>query len=224
MRQLLLILLLSFSHLVSAQNYIEVSGQANLKVPADYVQLNIGLDSHHKSAAKAATANAVQMANLVDFMRNQGVAKQDMHTQQLNLQAQYDYNRNEVNGYVANRTMQIKIRNMTAIDKLLVDLAELGGNRLHGYQAGIDEPQQWQHKLLELASNNAYTKAQVLATSQALQLGQALQIIEGSNPIPQPRVEYARAAMAAEAVPASTQVGDIQLQASIRIRFALLEH
>lgn len=223
MRSVIFILMLALSPLALAQNYVEVSGQANIQVPADFVQLNIGLDSHHKHAAKAARANATQMATLVDFMLAQGVDNKDMQTQQLNLQAQYDYNRNEVNGYTASRTMQVKVRNLNRLDQLLVDLAELGGNRLHGYHAGIDDPQAWQAQLLTLATDNARNKAHVLAASQALLLGQALQITEANNAMPPPRAEYARVAAAvADAVPASTQVGDINLQTSVRIRFALL--
>ena len=225
MRSVIFTLLLGLSQFTYAQAYVEVTGQADMRVPADFIQLNIGLDSHHKSAAKAARANATQMATLVNFMLAQGVNQKDMQTQQLNLQAQYDYNRNEVNGYTASRTMVIKVRNLNAVDQLLVDLAELGGNRLHGYHAGIDEAQVWQAQLLTLASDNAHNKAQVLAASQALQLGQALQMSEGNHAMSPPRVEYARVAAAmADAVPASTQVGDINLQTSVRIRFALEEN
>lgn len=221
MRAIIFVFTLAFSQLSLAQAYVEVTGQASLKIPADYVQLSIGLDSRHSSAAKAAKDNAVKMARLVDFMLKQGVEKADMRTQQLNLQAQYDYNRQEVSGYTASRTMQVKVRQLDSIDQLLVDLAELGGNRLHGYHAGIDDPHQWQHKLLALASDNARSKASVLAQSQQANLGQALQISEGSNAMPQPRGEMTRMAVAADAIPASTQVGDINLQSSVRIRFAL---
>ena len=224
MRSFIFTLLLSLSQLSFAQTYVEVTGQAGIQVPADYVQLNIGLDSRHKSAAKAARANATQMATLVDFLLAQGVAKKDMQTQQLNLQAQYDYNRNEVNGYTASRTMRVKVRNLESVDRLLVDLAELGGNRLHGYHAGIDDAQQWQHKLLQQASDNAKAKAMVLASNQSATLGAALQISEGSRPLPQAPVQMARASMVADVVPASTQVGDINLQANVRIRFALEEN
>lgn len=221
MRSVIFIFMLALSPFAWAQTYVEVTGDADLAVSADYVQLSIGLDSRHKSAAKAAKDNAIKMATLVDFMLAQQVAKTDMQTQQLNLQAHFDYDRQQVTSYTASRTMRVKFRRMDQVDQFLVDLAELGGNRVQGYQAGIDDPQQWQNKLLQLAVENGRKKAEVIVASLQQNIGPAILITEGSQPLPQPRAQMARMAVAADAIPASTQVGDIKLQTSLRIRFAL---
>lgn len=223
MRQLLFILLLSFSHLANAQAYIEVDGQAQITLPADFVQLHIGIDSRSEKAATAARSNAKQMAKLVNFLVKQQVSNRDMQTQQLNLHAQHDYNRNLVTGYTASRTLLVKIRQLDRIDQLLVDLAELGGNRLHGYHAGLDNPQHWHAKLLQEASLNARHKAEIVAASEQLNVGSPLQIhiTAPANSTPIQRLGRAALSVSSQTVPSSTQVGDIQLHSNVRIRFAL---
>lgn len=223
MKWILLAATLLHANLSWAQATIEVMGQANLSIPADYVELNIGLDTRAIDPAKAARDNATDMAKLVTFLQDRHIRDDDMRTTQLGLQASHDYQKNVITGYLAIRTLHIKVRDFSSFDGLLVDLAQRGGNRLHGYQAKLNNPQHWQTKLLEAASNNARQKALTLAHANQRQLGPVIYIAEsGSGSTPRPEYALARSAMAdAAQVPSSLQAGNVQLSKQLLIRYQL---
>ena len=225
MKWILLTATLLYTHMGWAQDTIEVLGKANLSIPADYVELNIGLDSHATKPAKAARDNATDMARLVTFLQDRHISDADMRTTQLSLQAIQDYQKNVITGYMASRTLHIKVRDFDNFDRLLVDLAQRGGNRLHGYQAKLDNAKDWQTQLLETASDNARQKAQVLAHANQRQLGPVVYITEaGSHSSPSPVYStLARSAMseAAASVPSSLQAGNVQLSKQLLVRYQL---
>jgi len=214
---------LIWANLSWSEGTIEVMGQANLSIPADYVEVNIGIDTRDKDPATAARKNATDMASLVTFLLHKDILPDDMRTTQLSLQASHDYQRNKITGYLASRTLHIKVRDFSSFDSLLVDLAQRGGNRLHGYQAKLNNPQHWQSKLLEAASNNALHKAKTLAQANQRQLGAVTHINElGTNSTPRPMFAQARSAMAdAAPVPSSLQAGNVQLSKQLLIRYQL---
>jgi uncharacterized protein YggE len=223
MKWLLLTVSLAWLNLSWAEGIIEVTGHANFSIPADYVEVNIGLDSRAKDAGKAARDNAKDMARLVTFLQNRHILAEDMRTTQLSLQANHDYQRNVITGYQANRTLHIKVRDFSSFDALLVDLAQRGGNRLHGYQAKLNDPQDWQTKLLEAANSDALHKATTLAQANQRQLGPVTYISEiNTNNTPRPMFVQTRSAMAdAAPVPTSLQAGSVQLSKQLLVRYTL---
>lgn len=223
MKWILLTTTLLWANIGWAQDTLEVTGHADLSIPADYVELNIGLDTRAIDPAKAARDNATDMARLVTFLQDRHIREDDMRTTQLSLQASHDYQKNVITGYVASRTLHIKVRDFASFDHLLVDLAQRGGNRLHGYQAKLNNPQHWQTKLLEAASANAKQKAQTLARANQRQLGPVIYIGEaGSLSTPRPEYALARSAMAdAAQVPSSLQAGNVQLSKQLLVRYKL---
>ena len=223
MRQLMLIILMLFNHSLFAQDFVEVTGHGLLQKQPDFVQLTLGVEGQNQNAATAARDNADMMARLVSFLQNRGVAKQDMQSQRLQLDASIDYKNNRITGYRAVRSMLVKVRDFDDFDQLLVDLADMGGNRMHHLNFGLDEPNQYQDQLLQLAVNDAQDKAQVLAQASARKLGQALQISEHTQIANdhQPMLMQRAAMEDSASVAPSLQTPLVNLNYKIKVRYQL---
>ena len=133
-------------------------------------------------------SNINKTNQIIDFLKSEGVAKEDIKTQNYDLQPRYQYYscpRNggvcppaEVIGYTINQTISVKIRNFEKAGDILANTVQKGASSVSQLNFTIDDPTSIQDKARGEAIEKAKEKAKSIAKAGGFRLGQLLSIQE----------------------------------------------
>jgi len=160
------------------QNQVSVAGQGKVAYQPDIATINLGVQID--KAAKADEAlNQLnsRIKNIVAAVKGQGVAPEDIITQNYSLYPQYDYANNvsTQTGFNANQQIIVKVRdiknNPDRVSQLIAEATKAGINQVLGISfdvSNLDELKQ-QARLKALADANS--KAAGMASAAGVRLG-----------------------------------------------------
>jgi len=173
-------------------------------------------------------ANAEQMDKVMAAVRAAGIAERDTQTSGVNLEPDYRYEDNkapEITGYQARNTVDIKVRDMAKLGKVLDALVASGSNQINGPNFEIDEPEAAYDEARQAALKKARARADLYATSLGMQVRRIVSVSEGGGF--QPPIPMAKMAMAsggsAERQLSDTAIspGETALSANLDVVFEL---
>lgn len=203
---------------------LSVSASADVKRAPDVASIGAGVVTQAADANAAMRANAEQMQKVMAAIRAAGIADKDIRTSGINLSLQYRYAENQppaITGYQASNNVDLKVRDLGKLGKVLDALVASGANQVNGPSFEIDQPDAVQDEARRAALDKAQARAQMYAKSLGLQVRRIVSISEGGGfnpPMPMPMVR-----MAAMAKDAGTEVspGENTVGASIDVVFEL---
>ena len=203
---------------------LSVSASADVKRAPDVASIGAGVVTQAADANAAMRANAEQMQKVMAAIRAAGIAVKDIRTSGINLSPQYRYAENQppaITGYQASNNVDLKVRDLGKLGKVLDALVASGANQVNGPSFEIDQPDAVQDEARRAALDKAQARAQMYAKSLGLQVRRIVSISEGGGfnpPMPMPMVR-----MAAMAKDAGTEVspGENTVGASIDVVFEL---
>ena len=203
---------------------LSVSASADVKRAPDVASIGAGVVTQAADANAAMRANAEQMQKVMAAIRAAGIADKDIRTSGINLSPQYRYAENQppaITGYQASNNVDLKVRDLGKLGKVLDALVASGANQVNGPSFEIDQPDAVQDEARRAAPDKAQVRAQMYAKSLGLQVRRIVSISEGGGfnpPMPMPMVR-----MAAMAKDAGTEVspGENTVGASIDVVFEL---
>lgn len=211
---------------VAAQTtQLSITASAEASRAPDIATISTGVVTQGTDANAAMRDNATQMDKVMAALRSAGIAARDIQTSGINLNPQYKYADNQppvIVGYQANNTVNVKVRELGKLGKVLDALVAQGANQINGPSFGLDKPE----AALEEARIAAVKKAQAQAETYAKTLGMKVQrivsISEGGSSQPTPRPMYRMAAAAPMAM-ADTAVsaGESAVSVSVDMVFEL---
>ena len=196
---------------------LSVQAQADAQAAPDIATLSAGVVTQAADGNGAMRQNAEQMTRVLAALKSAGVAERDIQTSGVNLQPQYRYAENQppaITGYQASNTVNVKLRDVAKMGKVLDALVASGANQINGPSFGIDDPEplyaQARLEALKLAQARAdsYAKAMGLRVRRIVSLGEG----GAAMPMPVPRM----AMMKAEAMD-STPVAPGQSSVSVSL-------
>ncbi len=172
---------------------ISVWGTGQVAAKPDRAVLTIGVESSAIQASAALSQNNKQMQTTIDALQQAGVADRDIQTESVQLYPRYEVpatttpssppSANQTSGYTAANTVQVTVRNLTTLGKLLDAAVSAGGNRIQGLRFEVSDPNTALQQARELAWQDAQHRAQQLAALGGLQLGAVLSVQEnGAQP------------------------------------------
>ena len=165
---------------------VSVSGVGQVSAVPDRAVFRIGVQTDAESASEALNQNNTQMNALLQALRGEGVAQQDIQTQAIQLFPRFqdrpvepgEPGTIEIAGYTAINIVEVRVRNLTNVGPLLDSAIEAGGNTIEGIRFEVsDQTQLFQDARAE-AIDNARDKAEHLTGLLDSQLGQVLSIRE----------------------------------------------
>jgi hypothetical protein len=165
------------------------------------------------------------MSKLLQSLAERGIAEKDIETAGFQVSPQYRHEPGrvqppEIVGYQVSNMVQVKVRELAALGKLLDQVVREGANQLHGISFSVAEPTALQDRAREKAMADARRKAELYVKSAGAKLGRVLQIQEQLPQVPRPHnLEFARAAQAAEQVPIAP--GEQEIRVSITVSYAI---
>jgi len=128
-----------------------------------------------------------------------GVAERDIQTSGVNLNPQYKYIENQnptIIGYQASNNVNLKIRDIGKLGKVLDSLVASGANQINGPTFEIDQPEPVYDEARRAALDKAQARAQMYAKALGMQVRRIVSISEGGGfhpPVPMPMMMRAQA-------------------------------
>ena len=203
---------------------LSVSATANATRVPDVATISTGVVTQAADANAAMRANAVQMDKVMSAIRAAGIAERDIQTAGINLNPQYKYAENQppsIVGYQASNTVNVKVRDLSKLGKVLDAFVANGANQINGPSFEVDKPDEAYDEARLAALKQAQARAQTYASALGLQVRRIVSISEGGASLPRPMPMMR--AMAADGFAKETSVspGEASLSVSIDVVFEL---
>ena len=182
---------------------ITVTGQARVPVADLQATFDAGVEQQASTAQAALAADDQAMQRVIAALKAKGVPAQDLQTQNLSVNPQYQQNVNasgpgKIVGFDANDTLTVTVTDPARVGTLIDTALQTGANTLDGVSFVAAHPSQMRRQALTAAVADARAQALALASAAGLTLGPATTIttqVQGVEPM------YA-GVMAAAAAPA----------------------
>lgn len=207
---------------------IELSVYESVTTEPDIATVGAGVTTRARTAVEAMRQNAAEMTRVINRIKALGVAEDDIQTTGINLNAQYDYDRDTqqqiFRGYQVSNRVSVKLRNVGQTGAALDALVEAGATDLSGPSFSIEDDE----AAKDLARQRAVERAQQRARAYAVMLGyddvRVLAIseaIQGRGPMPEMAMRAAADAIMVSATP--VQPGLAETGVSISIKYEMVE-
>jgi uncharacterized protein YggE len=208
---------------------VSVNGSGFFSAAPDIARLQLAVVERSPSVTSAQTAAASVTNKILALLDKLGVDRALINTTGASVQPDYRWNQvkeqQELIGYIAQRDIQIELRDLDKLGELIEGAVKAGINQMQPPVLDSSKRRDAYRAALALAAQDAYANAATLAKAMEAKLGRIVTIDAtevGAIPQPMYRMQ-ADAAMAAESAPQSYSAGDLRFEATVRAVFALTE-
>ena len=215
--------------IVGQQNTgVWVTGQGETMAVPDIAILSLGVEARADTVTEAQSQAAVAMDAVMQALEDNGIDEKDIQTQRYSvypITRWYDDEKEEViTGYRVTNTVVAKIREVDRAGAVIDAVARAGGDytRIQSISFTIDDPTPYYEEARTKAVKDAENKANQLANSAGIKLGEPTYISEGAvytSPISRGFYESAAALPAIE-TPISP--GELKITVNVQIAYAIL--
>lgn len=150
---------------------IELSVFESVTAEPDLVTIGAGVTSQARTAVEAMRLNARQMQSVINQIKALGVDEKDIQTTGINLNAQYDYDRQNqrqvFRGYQVSNRVSVKLRDVQETGAALDALVVAGATDLSGPSFSIEDDTEAK----ALARKRAIERVQMRAQAYAQMFG-----------------------------------------------------
>lgn len=204
---------------------LNVSANGKTTRVPDIANFSTGVVTRAAEANAAMRDNATQMDKVVKALSDAGIAKKDIQTSGVNLNPDYNYRENqppEIKGYQASNTVNVKVRDLSKLGKIMDILIATGANQLNGPSFSIDDEEGALNEARQVALKEAQARAQMYAQSLGLKVRRIVSIDENSSrpsyPVHMMAMD-ARASAGKEATP--IMPGESEVNVALNVQFEL---
>lgn len=203
---------------------ISISSEGKATQAPDIAHISAGVVTEADESKTAMQANAKQMDKLMKAIKNAGVDEKDVQTSGLSLIPRFNYQSNQkpqIVGYRANNNVNITVRKLDELSKVIDALAAEGANQIHGPNFSIDDTETLLNKARETALNQAKVRAEAYAKSLGTKVRRIVSISEGSRGgMPRPMMR-AEAAVATSSTSTPIAPGESSVSVNLELVFEL---
>ena len=161
---------------------IQVTGTGSVFGDPDIAVLNLGIVAEEKNIEEARGMAAFAMQQVLDSLKNSGIAETDIQTYQFSIRPVYDYEDNQrvLRGYEVSNIVAAKVRDIDKTGEVVDDALTAGGKWTVVDSIGfaIDDPAGLLEQARVEAMKDAKAKAQKLAELGEVTLGEPVSISE----------------------------------------------
>ncbi|NNE86496.1 MAG: SIMPL domain-containing protein [Silicimonas sp.] len=202
---------------------VTVTGEGRISAEPDMAILRLGVSREARKASDAMRLASEAATVVLALVKASGVEARDVQTSNVSLSPRWQNERNtapRIVGYVASNDLSVRVRDLENLGALMDAVVSDGANQMNGLSFAIAEPRPLQDEARKAAVADARAKAELLAASAGVSLGQVITISELGGG--QPPVAMARSTMMeASAVPIAT--GEVDFHARVTIIFGIAE-
>ncbi len=200
---------------------ITVTGTGTTYGEPDMAIVDLGVDSVDVDITIASSRTDEVVTKLMAVFDELGVDRKDVRTSFYNVFRETPYNPDGTTGegvYHVQNIMSIIVRDISKISQLLSDSIAAGANVVNAVQFTLSNQSELAKEARELAAQDAFGKAQELATLARVELGDIVMISDVSYSTPLPM-----AAMEARASAAPLATGQLGVSVTLNVRFEIVQ-
>jgi uncharacterized protein YggE len=206
---------------------IGVSATGHVFAPPDTAVASVGVEITGSTLSQATSDAATRMTAVLDKIKSLGVDPKDIATVSYNVNP-ITSNPKEgetpaITGYHVSNIVQVKIRILDNVGKILDAAISAGANSLNSLYFTIDDPTAIEKIARQQAAADAIAKAKTLADAAGVKLGPITSISENvSSPIP----FVSRAAVPAAigfsgGAPGPVETGQTEISVTVEMHFQI---
>jgi uncharacterized protein len=198
---------------------VTVSATGTGSAVPDQLTVSLGVQVRGATAREALSRTNEKAKAAIDAFTSAGVDRRDLATANVTIWPEYGDDRRRVEGYQAQNTLSVRLRDVDAAGGLLDTVASVVGDDIviNGLSFALSEPEPVVQAARRAAMAAARQKAEELAHAAGATVGQAVTITEGG--VGAPVLPKARMALAAEAVP--IEAGEQELSVTVTVTYRL---
>jgi uncharacterized protein YggE len=202
---------------------ISTSATGEARYVPDRATISMGVQTRAATAAKASAENAIKQRAVIDAIRAQGIAPEQISTVNYTLNADQQFNPQagdrapKVVGYVATNTVRVEVRKVEQVGALIDAAIAKGANDVSSLDFHSSMPDSLRRVALSDAYRQAFADATVLARAAGGQLGELIELSTSSSGVPpQP---YRMESMATKSANTPIETGELGVNAAIMARW-----
>lgn len=219
-----------------ATDTITVQGDGQATLPPNVARISFTVENIAVTVSNAQDATTKQANATIDFVKGQGVAEKDIKTLSYNISPQYSYpnpcvpgmlcptysRTPKITGYQVSETIQVTMRDLTAVGALLGGLGELEVQNVSGPAFALDDSTAGYDAARADAITKAKTQAKLLSKQLGVSLGKIVNFSESSGRYSYP-MAYGMGAEISESktVTPDVPVGENTYSASVSITYEI---
>jgi uncharacterized protein YggE len=164
------------------QHTISVTGNAEVLVVPDEVNLTLGVETWNKDLEQAKAENDQIVKKVLDLTSNFGIESKNVQTDYISVDPRYeDYAQRIFLGYFVRKTIVIKLKDVSKFEDLLSQALEAGVNYVHGIEFRTSELRKYRDQARALAIQAAHEKADAMAKELDQTIGKPINVREEWN-------------------------------------------
>ncbi len=161
-----------------AVNKITMMGTGEIRLVPDVAVVSIGVETLNDSLSVAQKENADNINNLINVLKDMGVAEENIKTKNFYVYQRYDYTQGEAfMGYQVSNYLDFRTKDVDGVGNIISKLLESGANRFSGISFTIENYEEAYKTALEKALDNAKSKASAITNAEI----KASEIVEESG-------------------------------------------
>jgi hypothetical protein len=210
---------------------ILVSGEGSAEIAPDMALLVLTVTREGETAREALDANSAAMAEVLQAMRDEGIAERDLQTAGFSIQPRYNYpapkpsgerEPRQIIGYAVRNSLSVRVRDIGRVGAIIDKSVTLGVNEGGNITFTNDDPAAVIAEARTEAVKDARQKAETLAAAAGVNIGRILEISEQSfapRPVPMLNAEVAMSRAADAAPPVAA--GENSYQVTVQVTYAI---
>lgn len=210
------------------EHTLTVSGEGKISAKPDVAIVEMSVISQNENVELVQSENDQKMQRVVNFLKESGIDEKDIKTTQYNLQPEYDYSwcrtteypvycPPKLVDYMLTQSLQVKIRDLSRVGKIIGNLSEIGVNQISDISFVIDNDAEIKSAARQKAIAEAKQKAQEMANAANIELGKIIDISESVSGLTPQRMVYAKTTDELAETAAPIEIGTNEIIASVSL-------
>jgi uncharacterized protein YggE len=164
---------------------IQVEGYGEIMVEPDSARIEMAVAIVGTDLVQAKKEVDKALSEILEVAKKLEIAPQDLTATELQISAQYDYQKsnNDFVTYETTRGVTITLRKITKLDQLLTGCLQAGANRIDRIQLESTNDKKLKNKALNLAIDDAKQMAKTVATGFGAKVGNVQTIAGVRGPL-----------------------------------------
>jgi uncharacterized protein len=198
---------------------ITVVGSGTAQAVPDVADWSFGVQSDAETASAALKAASEATRRILGALRDEGIAKEDLRTEQVSLYPRTTDDGRAVIGYSASSTVHATVRDLGKAGSIVDAAVGAGANQVYGPSLRVSDNRAQYRAAIEAALDDARARAQALAAKAGVTLGGPVAIVESGGGTPGPVYDRGMAQAGGAEVPIEPGVDEIA--ATLTVTYAI---
>ncbi len=202
---------------------INISGNGKVYLAPNVAYVFIGVHSQAESVGDALNQNNSKAVTVANALKQLGVEEKDIQTSGFNIYPQQQYNpEGQMTGtlYVVDNTVNVTVRDLTTLGKLLDAVVRAGANSINGINFDVLDKTEAISQARKLAIEDAQRQAQELASAAGVELGDLIALNAYMNTGPTPLYDQ-KGGVAAATGEVPVSAGQLMISVDVNMTYEI---